>query len=271
MSDIEVSILIVYMNDKRMVRQTLRNIARIAPRCTTEILCIDNNVADGIYELLHKEFPEVRYIPMDKNRGFGAGMNAGARVARGKYLLVFNPDLAPEMGSVDCLLMHLQKNPSIGLIAPLLQNPDTTLQYSCCRNPTLLIPLLRRTPLGKTAWGKKHIAQFQMHHVSHETERDVDWVLGSAMLLAKDFFTELDGFDEQFFMYYEDADLCRRVWASGKRVVYFPNSRMIHYHRRASADGSFFRQLLNPLVWQHIKSACLYAKKHRTSPPSPCS
>jgi len=263
MSAIDLSLLLVHTFESRIARQTLRNIRRIAPRIRLEIIVIDNNPRAGFGAVLAKEFPEIRYIPMEKNRGFGAAMNAGISAAKGEMVLVFNPDLAPHIGSLDLMVEKLQADATIGILAPRLQNPDGTLQYSVFAYHTLLIPVLSRTFLGKTSWGKKELEAFQLRDLDHGKEQDVDWAMGSAMLARKKDLLALGGFDEHFFMYYEDADLCRRMHEMGKRVVYFPSARMIHYHRRASADGSFFRQIFNPLTWQHIRSALLYAKKYR--------
>ncbi|NBX50938.1 glycosyltransferase family 2 protein [bacterium] len=263
MSSVSLSILIVYMNGPRLVRQTLRNLRRIAPRESFEIIVIDNNVKAGFVQILKKEFPEVRYIPMERNVGFGAAMNKGIHAARGELVLVFNPDLAPAAGSLDCMVKKMRSDDSIGILAPQLLNPDGSLQYSIFAYHTLLIPALSRTFLGKTSWGRKRLAVFQLRDRDHDIEQEVDWAMGSALLAWRKDLLALKGFDEQFFMYYEDADLCRRMHMMGKRVVYFPEARMVHYHRRASADGSLFRQLLNPLTWQHIRSAVLYAKKYR--------
>lgn len=263
MPSVELSILIVYMDGARLVRQTLRNLRRIAPAVPYEILVIDNNAKTGFGKILRKEFPEIRYIPMDKNRGFGTAMNVGIQAAKGEMVFIFNPDLAPEVGSFEKLVTYIRSHEDVGMVGPRLQNPDGTLQYSSFTHPTLLIPALRRTFLGKTAWGKNILAAFQMRDQDHAVAQNVDWIMGSAMLARRADLLALGGFDERFFMYYEDADLCRRVHEMGKRVVYFPEARMIHYHRRATADGSFIRQILNPLTWQHIRSALVYAKKYR--------
>ncbi|MEK9157109.1 MAG: glycosyltransferase family 2 protein [Patescibacteria group bacterium] len=263
MPSVELSILIVYMSGARIARQTLRNLRRIAPLCSFEIIVVDNNAKMGFGRVLAKEFPEIRYIPMDNNRGFGTAMNVGIQAAKGEMVLIFNPDLAPNPGSLDLMLERFKADATIGILAPKLQNPDGTLQHSIFAYHTLLIPVLSRTFLGKTSWGKKKLADFQLHHCDHTVTQDVDWAMGSALLAWKKDLLALHGFDEQFFMYYEDADLCRRMHGMGKRVVYFPEACMIHYHRRASADGSFIRQILNPLTWQHIRSALLYAKKYR--------
>lgn len=263
MSEIDISLLMVHTFESRIARQTLRNIRRIAPRLRLEVIVIDNHPVGGFGHMLAREFPEVRYIPLEKNRGFGSAMNVGMRAAKGEMVCIFNPDLAPEPGSFEALLAYLRAHPDVGMVGPRLQNPDGSLQFSSFAQPTLLIPVFRRTFLGKTTWGKKHLDAHQMREQDHDVAHDVAWIMGSAMLARRDDLLKLGGFDEQFFMYFEDADLCRRVHEMGKRVMYFPGARMIHYHRRATADGSFLQQILNPLTWQHIRSALLYARKYR--------
>lgn len=262
MSLIDMSILIVHTHEFRIARQTLRNLRRAAPRLVCEIIVIDNNPSAGFGNMLVREFPEVRYVPLVRNKGFGAAMNEGLRRARGETVFIFNPDLAPHSGSFETLHAKLLSDDSIGILAPQLQNPDGTLQYSAFLHPTLLIPLLRRTAMGKTCWGIKRLAKFQLRTRLHEPLVDVGWVMGSAMLARREDMLTLGGFDEDFFMYYEDADLCRRMQKMGKRVVYFSGAHMVHYHRRASADGSFLRQLVNKYTWWHTRSAFLYAIKH---------
>lgn len=263
MSGVELSILIVYMDNARLVRQTLRNLRRIAPAASFEIIVIDNNAKAGFGQLLRDEFSEIRYIPMERNVGFGSAMNVGIAAAKGEFVFIFNPDLAPEPGSIDLMLKKLKSDESIGILAPQLLNPDGSLQYSVFSYQTLIIPALRRTALGSTSWGRKRLATFQLRDRDHDAVQDVDWAMGSALLARKQDLQALKGFDERFFMYLEDEDLCRRMHEMGKRVVYFPEARMVHYHRRHSADGSFFQQLFNPLTWQHIRSALLYAYKYR--------
>lgn len=263
MSNVNLSILIVYMDGARLVRQTLRNLRRIAPAGSYEIIVIDNNAKTGFGKLLRNEFPEARYVPMEKNVGFGSAMNVGIAAAKGEMVFIFNPDLAPEPGSLDLMMQKLKSDETLGILAPQLLHPDGSLQYSVFSYQTLIIPALRRTFLGSTPWGKKKLEEFQLRDRDHGAEQDVDWAMGSALLARKKDLLALGGFDERFFMYLEDEDLCRRVHEMGKRVVYFPEARMIHYHRRHSADGSFLHQILNPLVWQHIRSALLYAYKYR--------
>jgi GT2 family glycosyltransferase len=259
----ELSILIVHTFEQRLIRQTLRNLRRAVVRVPYEVIIIDNNPGAGIVRMLQREFPEVRYVPMDRNRGFGGAMNAGFAQAKGEYILIFNPDIIVMPGAIEELVAYKKDHPEIGFVGPRLENADGTLQYSCQRFHELLIPVYRRTPLGKTARGKSAIRRFLMQDEPHDVTMDVDWIIGSTMLTTAEQFRELGGFDDAIFMYFEDTDLCRRSWERGWRVVYHPAAKMVHFHRRASADGSLWRQLFSPLTWRHMQSALYYFKKYR--------
>lgn len=261
MSELDVSILIVHTFERRLVRQTIRGLRRAAPQLHVEVIVIDNNPAAGLAEMLKLEFPEVRYFAK-RNEGFGAAMNVGIANARGKYLLIFNPDIILSAGALEQLFHYMEANPLVGTLGPKLLNADGSLQYSCYRYHEPLVPILRRTPLGRLPWGQHIIDRFLMKDVSHDQTMEVDWIMGSAMFTRAKALQDIGVFDDRFFMYFEDTDLCWRLWQAGYKVVYYPGSVMVHYHRRASADGSIFQQLLSPLTWRHIESAYKFFRKY---------
>lgn len=258
----DVSIIIVQTFEAELIRQTLRTLRKAAPKVSYEIIIADNRPADGFAAFIAPEFPEVKVLPQAANNGFGAGMNSAAKVAKGEYLLILNPDIVVGEGSIEKLVETLRGDDSIGLVAPRLQNADGTLQYSCALFPEWYVPILRRTPLGKTAWGKAELDRIFLYNQSHDELSEIDWAMGSAMMISAKLFFELGGFDERFFMYYEDTDLCRRVKQRGLKVMYQPEARMVHYLRRASADGGLLRQLTSRYTWYHLISGFKYFSKH---------
>ena len=262
----DLSILIVHTFEKRLVRQTLRGIRRSAPRLSYEVIVIDNNPDAGMRSVLTREFPEATYIAMEENRGFGAAMNKGIDIAKGKYVLVFNPDIILSPGALESLHAYMEKNPDVGIVGPKLQNPDGTLQHSCYRFHEPLTPIFRRTPLGRLPAGKAAIDRFLMTDERHDVVMDVDWVMGSAMFTRRSALGDVGHFDDAIFMYLEDTDLCRRFWEQGHRVVYNPEVSMVHYHRRASGDGGLFRQVFSRMTRHHIRSAIHYFRKYSGKP-----
>ncbi len=262
-ASLDLSILIVHTFETRLVRQTLRSLRRAAPRLNFEVIVIDNRPFTGMHEVLKAEFPAVRYTAMDRNRGFGSAMNTGLKLATGKYVLIFNPDIIVAPGSLETLFAYMESNQSVGLVGPRLNYPDGTLQSSCYRFHELLIPVYRRTPLGRLPFAKRAIDRFLMTDVDHSITQPVDWLMGSALFTRRSVLDQVGPFDDRFFMYFEDTDLCRRFWLAGHQVIYHPVVSMVHYHRRASSDGNLLQQLLAPLTREHIKSALRYFRKYR--------
>lgn len=263
MSDIDVSILIVHTFEKPLLRQTLRGIRRAAPKIAYEVVVIDNNPSAGVEKMLKDEFQDVRYVQNDSNKGFGGGMNVGIRASRGRYVLIFNPDIIVQPDSLEKMVAYMDEHQDIGILGPKLLNPDGSLQYTCYRLPTLMLPVYRRTPLGKLPFAKKVIEEYLMVHENHDVVVDVDAMIGAALFSRRSMLEEVDLFDERYFLYYEDNDLCRKFWEAGYRVVYYPDVFMMHYHRRATADGGLFQQILNKFTWIQIHSFIKYYLKYR--------
>jgi len=261
---IELSILIVHYNTPGLLRQTLKGIRRAAPNFVYEIILIDNNPHCRVDKEVRREFPEVRIVKTAKNLGFGGGMNYAIEHARGTYCLIFNPDIVVLPGSLETLVQHLRDNPDVGAVGPQLLHPDKTVQFSCYQFMKPSIILYRRIPLLKyLPFAKREIDAYLMSDWDHNELRDVDYLLGAAICVRRKLLEEIGGFDPNFFMYFEDQDLCHRIWKTGQKVQYLPLAKMIHYHRRETAEGGLVKQVCNPLTRTQLKSAVYYYKKHR--------
>ncbi len=260
----DVSILIVHYNTPGLLRQTLKGLFGSKQSVSFEVIVVDNNPNMRVREWVQKDFPLVKLVMSDRNVGFGAGMNLAMHQASGRYYFVFNPDIATFDGVLDSLTAFMDTHPDIGMLGPKLLNPDRTLQYSCYEfmKPSIIffrrVPVLRSLPFAKRA-----VDAYQMKSWAHDQIQDVDYLLGAAMFVRKEAVDEVGGFDPTFFVYFEDQDWCRRFWLAGWRVVYHPDISLIHYHRRETAEGSFFQQLRNPLTRIQMESAIYYYRKYR--------
>jgi hypothetical protein len=159
--------------------------------------------------------------------------------------------------------MHelMEADPEIGLAGPKQYYPDKTAQDSCFRWYGLLTPFYRRTFLGRTKFGQKDLDRILMKDYNKESGLAVDWLLGSFLFCRRSVLDKIGLFDERFFMYFEDADLCRRCWAAGFKVYYFPEAEIIHNHIRQSAQDPWYKFFLNKLSVIHIASWIKYLKK----------
>ncbi|MBU0531590.1 MAG: glycosyltransferase family 2 protein [Candidatus Uhrbacteria bacterium] len=260
----DVSINIVHYNTPRLLRQTLLGIRRAAPRLNYEVIVVDNNPKLRVREMIEAEFPEVRVVVSPRNVGFGQGMNKALDHANGRYWLVSNPDIVLKSGSLEKIVEYMDQHPDVGIVGAKLESPNGEIQHSCYRFMEPRTVFYRRLPfVNRIESVRQHLDQYLMSDWDHASIRDVDHVLGACMLVRPQAIREVGNFDPNYFMYFEDQDLCRRFWASGWRVVYNPEVNMVHYHRRESAEGGIVKQVLNPVTHHQIRSAFHYFQKFK--------
>ncbi len=263
----DVSVLIVHYNTPGLLRQTLKGLYTSNPHVSFEVIVVDNNPSVRVRDWVQKEFPFTKVVMSDHNIGFGRGMNLAIQHANARYLFVFNPDIATFAGTLDALVAYMDAHPDVGMLGPKLLNPDRTLQYSCYRFMKPAVIFYRRIPILRSlSFAKRAVDAYQMKDWAHDEVMDVDYLLGAAMFTRKEAVDEVGGFDPKFFVYFEDQDWCRRFWLAGWRVVYHPDITLIHYHRRETAEGSFFQQIRNPLTRIQMESAIYYYRKYRGAP-----
>ena len=226
-----------------------------------EIIVVDNDSGDSLGEILAWQHPEVKFIRNEKNLGMGAGNNVGIRQARGEYLAVMNPDTIAFKDTFKVLYNYLEANKRVGVAGPLQYSPDKTVQASRYRWHKFLTPFYRRTFLGELSFGRKDLARFLMEDLNHNGERQADWLLGSFLFCRAEALKQVGLFDERYFMYFEDTDLCRRLWQKGWQVVYLPAAKIIHNHLRESAREPVYKFLWHRPTRRHIASWFKYLIK----------
>lgn len=260
----DVSILIVHYNTPGLLRQTLKGIQKANPQVSHEVIVVDNNPAQRVNEMVKKEFPHVRLVVSDTNVGFGRGMNEAMKIAKGRYYLVYNPDILLSEGALESMVTYMDAHKDVGMLGPRLNNPDGSLQYSAYTFMPPTVILYRRVPILRSLpFAKRAVDAYMRVDADHRKIQEVDYILGAAMFVRKDAVDQVGGFDPEFFVYFEDQDWCRRFWESGWKVLYYPTVSLIHYHRRETAAGGFLKQLFNPLTRVQMKSALYYYKKYR--------
>lgn len=228
------------------------------PTLDFEIIVVDNNSQDGSIEMLAKNFPAVKIIANKENLGYAKGVNIGVMASRGTFVAIFNPDIFINKGSLESCVNYLENNLETDIVGPRLTNPDGSLQNSCYRYPKIYTPFVRRTFFGATYFGKKELDRYLMRDFSHNESVDVNWLLGGALLCRKSALLVVGLFDERYFLYFEDTDICRKINSLGKKVVYLPSASMVHMHRRESADFGIIKSLSKKATREHIKSAIKY-------------
>jgi GT2 family glycosyltransferase len=216
-----------------------------AQRATFEVIVVDNASNDGAVERLRREFPWVTVIPSQTNLGFTAGNNLGYAHSQGRYIYFLNPDTeivdnAETGDSLWTLYRSVKTDATVGMAGPRLRYGDGTSQETRRRFPTPLTGFFESTWLGRLWPGNPWSRHMHMVDWPVDYQHDVDWIVGAAMLAPR---TALDAvriagyegpFDEGYFMYSEELDLCRRIKTAGWRVIYVPDALVIHHEGRSS-------------------------------------
>jgi GT2 family glycosyltransferase len=259
----DVSVVVTSYKNPQLLRLCLDSILSCSDDISCEIIVVDSETEENTEMMMREDFPTIKFFPFKKNVGFQALLKKGIKNSSGEFLLLLNGDILVKPDSIQRLLTQIKKDISIGIIAPKLLNFNGTLQYSCFRFYSPITIIYRRTFFGKFNFAQKHLDWFLMKDLDHSQSNDVDWVMGSALMVSKKALAKVGLMDPRFFMYMEDVDWCRRFWENGFRVVYFPNAEMFHYHGKGSDKGGILQSLLfNRLTWSHIRSALVYFKKY---------
>lgn len=259
----DLSIIIVNYNTAAKAMNCLRSIYATANPFDFEVILVDNNSTEPLDNLL-ATFPQITLIRNDKNLGMGAGNNVGIRQASGEYVLILNADTEFIGSGMADLLDFIKHNPDVGIVGPKLIYPDGERQISCYRFPSLLMPIYRRTFLGKL--NAQYLDDYLYQRSNLDEPLEVDWIMGSCLLLSRELLNKLGGFDERFFMYFEDTDLCRRIKQLGLKAIYNPTVTVKHYHGRASAKEHWSISIFtNKMTRIHLLSWLKYFWKWKFS------
>lgn len=226
-----------------------------------ELVICNNSPEESIQIESTDELP-IRVLD-EVNVGFGAGINCAFAAARGHTIFIANPDVRVTPGALAAGRDYLNANPTAGIVVPLLRYPDGEVQPSVRRFYTWPVVFYARSPVRGLAVTPQFFRDYLCEDLDRTAATDVDWGLGAAMFLRREDIGPEGPFDDRFFLYFEDVDLCFRTWSNGKRVVYCPDIECIHAHRRAS------RRAMSAAGWHHFQSLFRFVAKHRGLPKRP--
>lgn len=256
-STMDITISIVNWNTCGELRACLESVLEQNGAIGLEAIVVDNASGDGSAEMVRSDFADrVTLISNSVNVGFAAAHNQSVRIARGRYVMLLNPDCRVLTGDVFRKMVEfMDSNPDVGALGPRIVNPDGSLQYSARRFPTMAAALFRHMFMGRLFPNNRFVREYMMTDWDHNEVRDVDWLSGSALLMRREALERIGALDERFFMYLEDVDWCRRAHERGWRVVYFPMASISHRIGAASDQ--------NPvaMIKQHHKSMLKYYLK----------
>jgi len=253
----DISVIIVSYNVREFLHQSLLSIEKAAAGLKVEIFVVDNASIDGTPEFVREHFPAVHLIANTENAGFGAANNQALREAEGNYILFLNPDTIIQEDTLSVMMDYMDRHPECGLSGCKILNADGSLQLACRRSfPTPMVTLPKMLGLSALFPKSPRLARYNLTFLDPEQEAEVDAVSGSFMFTRKELMLDLGAFDERFFMYGEDLDLCYRVKEAGYSVNYVPATSIIHYKGESSKQAAFDNILI------FYKAMDVFVQKH---------
>jgi len=243
-------IVIVSYSVRDRLRDCLRSLSR------QRVIVVDNASGDGSALMMRTEFPAVELIANTNNRGFAAACNQGIAASSEDFILILNPDTVVTPAALQILLDTLRVEPRAGACGPRILNPDGSLQPSCRRFPTLPRLLLDELGFGKLFPHSKFFGSYRMTWWAHDQLREVDQLMGAALLLRRAALEQTGAFDERFFMYFEEVDLCLRLHEAGWKVLFVPAAQVMHH------GGQSARQGLQAATLYRYRSLAAFYRKH---------
>jgi len=230
----DLTLIIVCYKSFYLIKKNINNLKNF------KTIIIDNSNCYKTYNLV-KEYKNIKYIKTVKNLGYGAANNIAVKNSETKYVLILNPDIIIDNTSIQILFENVKKYENFGILAPSLYNQNN----------------LRRTNGSRSILKDKKISSSKSNFAVGDT--CYDYIIGCAILIEKHFFLNIGCFDESFFMYFEDNDLCDRVHLNKRSVIEIPKSKMIHMQGLSSKLNFIFKIKLSVI---HKVSECLYLKKN---------
>jgi len=227
---IKLSIIIVYYGEKKSLSGLLRSIQKNRPKFNLEIIVVNNKAGENIKAYFKKYNFVKSIIESGKNLGYGRGNNLGAKSAKGEYLFIINTDIEVIAKSIDILVSFLDGHVDTAIVAPNLQYPNGNLLENIgSRTLTPLRGIFALSFINKIFPNNSISKCYFLKDISKNKLREVDTVPGTAFLIRKSVFDNVGGFDNNFFLYFEEFDLCKRVRDLGWKIIIDPKAVVVHY------------------------------------------
>jgi hypothetical protein len=246
-----ISIIVAARNARPYIERTLDELMR----AVHELIVVDCASVDGTAELVRGR-AGVRLVELETNPGYGGALNQGVRLASGTFFLFMNADAWPRPGAIERLVKFADGDRSAGAVGPRLLNPDGSLQPSVRGFPTLWRLATEYFFLRWLAPRSRLLNAFYGANFAHDSVREAEFLVGAVLLMRRQAFEEVGGFDPAFFMFNEEVDLCYRLRRAGWRVVFFPGAEFVHI------GGASTRLDWSRMYREQLRSHLRFLSKH---------
>lgn len=223
-----LTVIIVSWNVRELIRQNLKALSQENIQGSLEVIVVDNASTDGTTDIIREEFPKVHLVENHNNMGFAYACNQASLQAGGQYLFFLNPDARVRPGAMAFMADHLDRHPEIAMLGPRLSTPDGAVQPSVRRDPNLAAQLLIILKLRRLLSMSQSLRDYYWSEFDYDSQQEVPQLMGAAMMVRRSDFEAVGRFDDKFFLWFEEVDLCIRLRLAGKKIVYFPSAAVYH-------------------------------------------
>ena len=234
-----ISIIIINYNVKEYLEQALTSIKKALMNFQHEIIVVDNASVDGSVSYIRQRFPEINLISLDENIGFGRANNIALKEVKGEYIVLINPDTVVQEDTFAELFRFLKNQPDAGAVTCKIINSDGSFSVDCRHSiPTPMIAFWKVMGFSKLFPRSKLFAKYNLTYLDENKTHEVPAISGSFMMIKKSVLDQVGYFDERFFMYCEDIDLCHRINEEGYKIYYVPSTQIVHYKGESTQKGN---------------------------------
>lgn len=260
----EASVIIVSFNTRDVLRRCLQSLYAAIGRRAIEVIVVENASRDASADMVEREFPQAQLVRSATNLGFAAANNVGFKLARGRYVILLNPDAEVEADAFAGAIARMDASPHVGMAGGRLVDRHGEDQPSARRFPSILNEVLVISGLAARFPRSRLFGRFDRTWADPGQAASVDWVPGAFAIMRHDALRAVGPFDERFFLYYEEVDLCRRFKAAGWQVWYWPDIVIRHLGGESSktVENAEISSSGSQLVLWRMRSALLYYRKH---------
>ena len=251
-----LSVLIVNWNTRDLLRACLQSLDMYPASGGQEVIVVDNASSDDSAEMVKCEFPNVKLIASDKNLGYAAGNNTAIKAATGDYLLLLNPDTEIKPDSLDRAIEYFKTHPQVGAVGVKLIYPNGNPQSSCRSFPTPLAVMWEYLGFSRLFPKSKVFGAYRMTWFNYNEEIEVDQPMGTFLLIPGYAMDAVGLMDEDFPIFFNDVDWCKRAKKSGWKIMFLPNIEIIHH------GGESTRQVKKAMIWESHRSLLCFYRKH---------
>ncbi|MCC6865532.1 MAG: glycosyltransferase family 2 protein [Ignavibacteria bacterium] len=227
----DISVIIVTWNSADEIVKCINSVIQSSAELNTEIIIIDNNSSDNTVSLVKEiSYPKLTCIKNTENTGYTKAVNQGIKLSGGKYVFLLNPDTIMEPDSIKIMHSFLESEAIYGACAPLLKNPDGSLQYSVRNFPTYWRMFCEFTLLAYIFPKTRLFGSWKAKYMDYNSEQDIQQPMAAALMIRSELLGKIGNMDERFRMFFNDVDLCKRIYDTGSKIRLLPDAVVTHEH-----------------------------------------